>query len=411
MITFEVNLPHMKENHFNKNLAKIIDLSIQSTEKWDSSTSLKELYERKKGNMNLSDRQIQKMLGIQKKALDAILDGEAKQINFINIIKLAHFLGLSINDITKIYVPEMSAEQIGEIERARVAGYITEFFDVETLSKMRFLKRDASAHDISEKLKTFFALDTIYNYSDNISNTAFSRTKKDSNDLMRFFWVRSALTQFEIIANPYEYDRYGLIKLMPRIRPFTRDEEFGLIKVAKALYAVGITVIFQPTVEKLQVRGATMSVNGKPCIVLSNLNNRYPTLWFALLHELYHVLYDFEDIADMVYHITEDVQKNLFLMNEEKADDFAQQYLLSDTRYKFVRGYISSKLQVAKVAKEWGVHPSVVYSRHCYETNEWAFYSKHIPKMDKALKLLNTHPFEQESLVESANKIKEIISI
>lgn len=401
----------MKESHFNESLAKIIDLSIESTVEWDSSTSLKELYERKKENMNLSDRQIQMMLGIQKKTLDAILDGEAKQINFINIIKLAHFLGLSINDITKIYVPKMNTEQIGEIERAREAGYITEFFDVETLTRMKFLERDASAGSISEKLRTFFALDAVYNYSDDISNTAFSRTKRSSSDLMRLFWVQSALTQFKAIANPYDYNREELVKLMPKIRPFTRDEEHGLTKVVKALYAVGVTVMFQPTVERLQVRGATMSVNKKPCVVLSNLNNRYPTLWFALMHELHHVLYDFEDIADRVYHITEDVQGDLFLMNEEKADDFAQQYLLSDTRYRYVRGYITSKLHVDRAAKEWGVHPSIIYSRHCYETREWAFYNKYIPKMDVALKLLNTHPFEQESLLESARKVKEIISI
>lgn len=401
----------MKEDDFNKSLARIIDSAIESTEKWDSSTSLKELYERKKSNMNLSDRQIQNMLGIQKKTLDAILDGEAKQINFINIIKLAHFLGLSIADITKIYVPKMSVEQIGEIERAREAGYITEYFDVETLTRMKFLERDASSKTISEKLKTFFGLDSIYNYSENISKTAFSRTKRDSNDLMRFFWVQSALVQFKTIDNPYEYNRGELIKLMPKIRPFTRDEEFGLIKVAKALYATGVTVIFQPTVEKLQVRGATMSVNNKPCIVLSNLNNRYPTLWFALMHELHHVLYDFDDIKDRVYHITENIQKDLFLLNEEKADDFAQQYLLSDSRYKFIKSYIASKTHIDKAAKEWMVHPSVIYSRHCYETKEWAFYNNHIPKMDKAIKLLNTHPFEQESLADSARKVKEVISV
>ena len=53
-------------------------------------------------------------------------------------------------------------------------------------------------------------------------------------------------------------------------RPYTRDVENGLTKVVKALFNVGVTVIFQPTVDNLQVRGATISINNKPCIVLSD---------------------------------------------------------------------------------------------------------------------------------------------
>lgn len=398
----------MKE--FDKEFSKIIDNIVRSTEDIENVSSLRELYEKKKSNLNLSDRQIQIMLGMDKKTLEPILNAEAKQINFINIIKLAHFLGLSINDLTRIYVPEMNIDHIREIERAREAGYITEYFDVAALTKMKFLKSGASTKEISDRLKTFFDLDNIYSYSDNISNTAFSRTKRNSNDYMRLFWVKSALKFFEEINNPYEYNRKELIDLMPKIRPYTRDVEHGLIKVIKALYAVGVTVIYQPTVEKLQVRGATMSVNGKPCIVLSNLNKNYPTLWFALLHELHHVLYDFEEISKRVYHIT-DMELDLFLMDEDKADEFARQYLLSDTRYKFVRSYMNSNLLIEKYAKEWGVHPSIIYAIHCFETNEWQFYSKYITRMDKALKVLNTHPFEQETLIESARIIKEIISI
>lgn len=396
---------------FNKAFLEIKYPAVEPNKEWDNSTSLRELYNRKKKNLNLSDRQIQKILGMERKTLKAILNAEAKQINFINMFKIAHFLGLSINDLIDIYIPRMSTEQIGEIERAREAGYITEYFDVETLTRMKFLERDSSSKDISDKLRIFFNLDSIYSYSKNISNTAFSRTKKNSNDLMRLFWVQSALLQFKMIENPYDYIREELLKLMPRIKPFTRDEEFGLIKVAKALYAVGVTIIFQPTLEKLQVRGATMSVNGKPCIVLSNLNNRYPTLWFALMHELHHVLYDFDDIADRVYHITEDIEKELFLLNEEKADNFAQQYFLTDSRYKYIRGFITSKMNINKFAAQLGIHPSIIYARHCYETKEWAFYNNYIPKMDVALKVFNTHPFEQESLAESVDRIKKVISV
>ena len=391
-------------------LRKVIDAAIQSSINVDDVTSLKELYITKRNNLRLSDRQIQKMLGMDPKTLNPILNGEAKQINFVNVIKLAHFLGISVNDLIKVYVPELDSKQIGDIQRARESGYIVEYFDVSILNKIKFFRSGASSYEMSEKIKTFFNIETLYNYSEDSLQSAFSRTKRTSNDLMRNFWLKSALVQFETIANPNNYSRKELIDLIPKIRPQTRDVEFGLIKVLKALYRVGVTVIFQPSIEKLQVRGATMVVNRKPCIVLSDLQNNYSTLWFTLLHELHHVLYDIEEIEKRIYHISSG-EGDLFLMNEEKADDFAQEYLLNESRLKFASGYITSKLSIEKLAKEWGVHSAIIYAIYCYKTGEWAFYSKYIPKMDLALQQLNTHPFERETLIESAKQIKELISI
>jgi Zn-dependent peptidase ImmA (M78 family)/DNA-binding Xre family transcriptional regulator len=397
-------------NNIDIELRKVIDAAIQSSINVDDVTSLKELYISKRNALRLSDRQIQKMLGMDSKTLNPILNGEAKQINFVNVIKLAHFLGISVNDLIKVYIPDLDSKQIGDIQRAREAGYIVEYFDVAILNKIKFFKPGSSSYEMSEKIKAFFNLETLYSYSEGPHQSAFSRTKRNSNDLMRNFWVKSALVQFETIANQNNYNRKELIDLIPKIRPHTRDVEYGLIKVLKALYRVGVTVIFQPSIEKLQVRGATMVVNKKPCIVLSDLQNNYPTLWFALLHELHHVLYDIEEIGVRIYHISSG-EGDLFLMNEEKADDFAREYLLSESRLKFVSGYITSKLSIEKLAKDWGVHPSIIYAIYCYKTGEWAFYNKYIPKMDVALQLLNTHPFERETLIESAEQIKKLISV
>ncbi|MBM6670028.1 ImmA/IrrE family metallo-endopeptidase [Phocaeicola coprophilus] len=389
-------------------LGNVVDAAIRSSIDVNQVTSLKDLYIEKKKALRLSDRQIQQILGMDPKTINPILDGTAKHMSFINVIKLAHFLGLSVNDLIKVYIPELDANQIGEIQRARDAGYIVETFDVATLTKMKFFPSGSSSKDMGDKIKRFFGLQSLYDYSNNSLVSAFSRSKRNSNDLMRNFWVQSAYTHFQYINNPNPYNRKELVGLMPKIRPYTRDVKNGLVRVLKALYCVGVTVIYQPSLEKIQVRGATMVVNDNPCIVLSNLQNNYPTLWFTLLHELHHVLYDLDDIKTQAYHISND-EGDLFLMNEERANDFAREYLLSETRLKFVSGYITSHYHVEKLASEWGVHASIIYAVYCYKTNEWALYNKYIPKMTDALELLNTHPFERESLKESAQAIKELI--
>lgn len=393
---------------FELNLAKIIDPAISTPVDLSAYGSLKELYVEKKNSLELSDRQIQAILGIDAKTLNPILNGTAKQVNFVNILKLAHFLGLSVNDVVKVYVPDMGADQIAEIQRAREAGYIMEHFDVAALVKEKFFDKGSSAKIMAERIKKFFGIQSIYEFSDNDITPAFSRTKRSSGNLMRRFWIQSAYTQFIGIANPNAYDRGRLLDLLPKIKPYTRDEKYGLLKVLKALYNVGVTIIFQPSLGKVQVRGATMVVNDKPSIVLSDLKKYYPTLWFTLLHELHHVLFDLEDIRKQTYHIS-DNEADMFLMNEERADDFAIQFLLNESRFKFAKGYIHSNLHIQKLAHEWSIHPSIIYAIYCYRTNEWKYYNKFIPPMDIALDLINTHPFEKETLMESIAMIKELI--
>ncbi len=395
-------------DEINIELQKVIDAAVKSSVDLQSVTSVRELYQKRKDELGLTDYQIQNLLGMDKNVLNPIIDGSAKFINVVSVIKLSHFLGVSVNDLIKIYVPEMRAEQIGDIQRAREAGYIVENFDTVTLTKIKFFKKKFSSKDMSQRIKDFFGFNTIYDYSETLVFPVFSKTKRNSNNLIRNFWVQSALTQFQQINNPNKYDRTSLVDLMPKIRPFTRDIENGLVQVAKALYKVGVTVIFQPSIEKLQIRGATFSCNKKPCIVLSDLQKNYPTLWFTLLHELHHVLYDFDEINKRVFHLSSG-EGDIFLMNEERADNFATEYLLSEARLRYAIGYINSKKIIEQLAREWCVHSSIIYSIYCYKTNEWPKYQKYIPKMDDALSLLNTHPFEKETLLESVLQIKNLI--
>lgn len=391
----------------NIEFRKILDLSVSDTGNMSDDKSIKELFEDKLRELNITQNQALKLLSMEAKTLRPILENTAKRIDVVNIIKLGHFLGLSVNEIMKMYIPEMDIEQIGEIQKAREASFLLENFDIQSLIKSKFID-SKSISNVKQRVNTFFGLSTIYDFSENKIFPAFSRSKKTSNDKVRDFWLKAAYSLFKDIANPYEYNRQKLIELLPKIRPYSRDEENGLTIVAKALYTVGITVIFQPSIANLQVKGATFIIDGRPCIVLSNLNKRYPTLWFVLLHELHHVLYDFDDISVNRYHLTGEM--DLFLLNEDAADNFSKEYFLSEDRLNFISPYINSRATISKYSKEWSVHVSFIYAFYCQEKNAWGHpVSKLIPSSEIALKYLNTHPFERETLAESAKQLKELV--
>ena len=230
---------------------------------------------------------------------------------------------------------------------------------------------------------------------------------------MRDFWVRTAHQFFKDINNPYSYSRSELIDIIPKIRPYSMDTENGLATVVKALFRIGVTVIYQPSLPNVSVRGATFSINGKPGIVLTDYMRRYTTLWHVLIHELHHALYDLEEIEKWGGHISG--EPDLMLINEDMADSFARQYLFNVERSRQVSPFINDPLIVRKFADVAKVHPSFVYAYHLadrYESGDkdaWkSNLSKNIPKSDVALRLLNTSLFER-TIKESSQQLKSTI--
>ena len=407
ILKFAENFHQMDE--IDIKIGEVIEPVASNTTEIEGIKSLRELYDEKKKRLGLSDRQVQRLLNMDTKTIKPILDGTAKQTNLVSFIKIGHFLGIDIQSLARIYVPELDKDQIGEIHRARIAGFVLDNFDIATLIKIGFLNKESSIIEISNRIIAFFGLHSIFDYNPFSANRLYSRTRRNSNDLMRAFWVHSALTLFKKLDNKIPYNRGALVELMPKIRSYTLDEKYGLYKVLKALFNVGVTVIFQPSVEKLQIRGATMCVNEKPCIVISDVNKSYATLWFALMHELHHVLYDFEDIIKQTYHIT-DNEGDIFLVNEKKANQFAFDYLLGEDKLLFISAYIGSNLTVRRFGKEWCIHPSIIYEMFCYRNKfQYKFYKKYMISSDVALNILNTHPFEKKDLEEVALEIKEIL--
>ena len=139
----------------------------------------------------------------------------------------------------------------------------------------------------------------IFEYSEPDINVAFSSGKRAKRNCSVKNWVYLAEQTCIELRNPNNYNRDKLIDYFPQIRWQSMDVENGLVNVVKQLYQLGITVVFIPSFPSLHIRGATFIVNDKPCIALTDYVGFYPTLWFALVHELYHVLFDWDDLRYM----------------------------------------------------------------------------------------------------------------
>ncbi|MEN9612315.1 MAG: hypothetical protein RLZZ628_3129 [Bacteroidota bacterium] len=395
-------------DHINKNKDFFKELYAYLN---DHPQSMKALFEQKVAQLGLSNRQIENGLDIERKSLLAILDMDAQRVDVINLIKIGSFLDLGVEETLKIFASNLPIAQIREIEKARIFNFIVKTFDINALKSVKILESVRDFEEIENRLKFFFGIDSIYDYERKIG-AAFSKTKRPATNKMLDFWVKSTYAFFEKVDNPNSYQRETLKMLVPKIKPCTMDVKKGFQTVVRALFNVGVTVIFQPYLPKTQVRGGTFFVHGKPCIALTNLNQNYATLWFALMHELYHVLFDEADIQLNTYHLTG--ENDLFLLNEHRANDFAKQYFISDDKSKYIYPFIQEKVVVEQFAKKIQIHPSLIYNFYCYDKqkegkNYWAIFQKYQPDLSEATKNINIALWDKTTIAESVSIIQSLI--
>jgi HTH-type transcriptional regulator / antitoxin HigA len=379
-----------------------------------SQVNIKELINEKKTELGISsDLQLSKILSIDRTTLSRILSGEVGKVDLFSVLKITQFLGVGLEKIAQVYVASLKPEFIGELEQAGRFNFIVKNFDLAGLKKSGIIDNFNDLSEVEKRLLEFFELNSIFEYNSEDAFALFSRTKAYSNDKMREVWVRSAYFQFARIPNINEYDREALLLLLPNIRSYTRYEEKGFLTVLQALYHVGITVIVQPYLTKTQVKGGTFIIKDKPCIVLTDYKKSYPTLWFTLLHEIYHVLYDFEALQGWKYHLTG--ESDTLLFREDDADYFAKEMLFSQEKLNYIRYMMNSPAMVVQYAEKNSVHPSIIYSFYCWDEERkgkkvWGLYDKFIPNSDKPLKAVKTNPWDKRTLFNEIDKIKTYLT-
>ncbi|WP_221394724.1 ImmA/IrrE family metallo-endopeptidase [Dyadobacter sp. NIV53] len=380
----------------------------------DASTNVKEIFEAKLEEYNLSKTKALKLLNIDKDVFEELISGTARQPNLINIVKIAEFLDFDIASFIKIVLKNQSPENISSIDSSRKASFIIKNFDVKALTKLGFFDNSYSTEELVAKVLAYFGYDSIQEFEEQLHEPLYSRIKKNHSDKMKDFWIKSAYQTFKIVKNPNEYRREKLKELVVKIKPYSQDVSNGLLTVCRALYNIGVTIIFQSYLTTTQVRGATFVISGKPCVVITDFNKSYPTLWFTLLHELNHVLFDFEAIETSSYHLSDN--NDLFLI-EEKADSFARDFFMSEEKFHYIKRYITNPYVVSKFANEIEVHPSIVYSffiwyqKSLYEKNYHAAFKEHYPDYVSAIKKLNPITWNEENLKEASQKIRSILEI
>ena len=373
---------------------------------WIDTLSVLQLFNERIEQMGISKNQALKIMNIEAKSFDSFVQGTSTKIDFLTIIKLSTFLELSPSVFIDKFLSKVTEENSEVIEKTKVRNHIIKHFDLEQLKKNGLIDTVSDFDHVEKKILDFFGYASIFHYKSNIEIPVFSKGKVTSNEKSLKFWVNMAYATFEKMYNPNEYDRQGLVKNFPSLRAYSLNVEHGLLQIFKLLFKLGVTVVFIPKINKnLHVRAATFCINDKPCIAITNYKNYYSTLWFSLFHELYHVLYEWDEILSSEGSTHVSAGMSTGIIDEEAADAFAARYLFDDEKMELVLPFMDDRNYVAKVARGYNVHESIVYAIYAHKNKAFAKYNDCLIDPKPAVKEFVPSMYERFEPIPSITKI------
>lgn len=362
-------------------------------------------------SLDLTKHQFCNLLGIEKTSWDYILKGKRGKLDVPMLLKLAQFLEIDIQSAVNMYVKHSENEIEKELKVVKKNSFLATYFDLKSLKKIGFIKSIQNLKNIEEKILEFFQFQDLSEYLLQDIRPLFSQTKIKSSDKMLLFWNRIVLEQIKTIQNPFPFDEKKLLTIIPKMREATLDIENGFNKFIQALFECGVTVIVETYISNTGIRGGTFSNKGKPYIVLTNIYQRYPTLWFTLAHELCHVINDFDYISHQGYHLTGENDLLNDELQETIADNFAERIFLSEENAKMIEKYITIDEIVSQHAKSWSVHKSFIYARYLKNhntPNHWKKFQKYLISSSPAIKNIEViDPWKKRTVLETVETISQ----
>lgn len=342
--------------------------------------SLEEIFQQRIEDLNIKKTTALKMMGMTIRTLNGIISGEQKKLDYTQLIKLANFIGIPVEKVAKLYIDKVRLvheKDIYDEKTGDLINFINDNFNLAELKKVGLIDSLTDYQAIINSICNYFGLKRIEDYVEPDINIAFSAGKRAKSTCSLKNWMFLCEQTCIELRNPNEYNRDKLIEYFPQIRWYSTDVSNGLVTVINHLFQLGVTVIFNPSFPSMHIRGATFQVNEKPCIAITDYKGFYPTLWFALIHELYHVLFDWEEILMSDYHVSLERDEKIATTssNEIEADEFARKYLFSKSKTEEIETFINDDVAVKRFALDNHVDPSFAYVFSAFDNGKTNKYS------------------------------------
>ncbi len=248
--------------------------------------------------------------------------------------------------------------------------------------RRRWLQPGNSIDKVAERGQALF--DFIF--APNASRPAFAmfkgrrlRTQHDLiQEVSRMAWIAHVAHTAQRSSHALRFDPSALSDDFVRQLTKLSVLDDGPRRALDAVRDIGIIVIVESGLPGMSVDGASFHSEGLgPVVALTLRHDRLDNFWFTLLHELGHVSLHLLFPGNDVY--VDSIDETTLSEDEEaeaEADAFAKDGLVPrDTWLRSDAKRLGSEASVVALAKQLGIHPSIVAGRIRYERREFRIFN------------------------------------
>lgn len=322
--------------------------------------------------LNITQDEFAKRMGVSSKTISKIVNGKAN-ITEVLAEKLSRFTGISFK--TWMNLQASYNKKVIEIKNKMALDEekeIAKEIDFNYFKKELKIIEDKT-YRIDEKiefLRRFLNISSLSYLKDFNSNVSY-RNNKFSSDINEKSIIKSNV-MLEIAINEARkkadksLDINKLKSKLNDLKSLININDTVYEKLEEILLECGIILVTLPYFKGSNLNGAVYKFNnGSVLLLITDKQKRLDIFWFTLLHEIGHIINkDFNSNLD----------KKKYDYNENKADKFAQDFLINPISYKkFVENHEFDRESLEKFAKDNFITSDIVVGRlknDCYIRQE-----------------------------------------
>lgn len=312
--------------------------------------------------LNITQDEFAKRMVVSSKTISKIVNGKAN-ITEVLAEKLSRFTGISYK--TWMNLQASYNKKVIEIKNKMALDEekeIAKEIDFNYFKKELKIIEDKT-YRINEKiefLRRFLNISSLSYLKDFNTNVSY-RNNKFSSDINEKSIIKSNV-MLEIAINEARkktdksLDIEKLKSKSNDIKKLINSNENVYEKLEEILYDCGIILVTLPYFKGSNLNGAVYKFNnGSVLLLITDKQKRSDIFWFTLMHEIGHIINkDFNSNLD----------KNKYDCNENKADKFAQDFLINPISYKkFVENHEFDLESLEKFSKDNFITSDIVVGR------------------------------------------------
>jgi HTH-type transcriptional regulator/antitoxin HigA len=334
---------------------------------------------------DLADR-----MSITKKHLNQVIKGASLTPEFALATERA--LGVSAKLLLRLEA-EWRAYRLAEAARADLSQHVDWLrkFRAEELLRRRIIAPDDDAPTRVEKLLRFFGVSDPAAY-DRISlklQASFKRSNAYKIDEhATALWIQLAVRQANLIAMSAPAHDPALLRRVARRLPAltVEDPAQAFTDLQAELLSAGVILVYVEEVPDTRVSGVSLWLQAdRPMIAVTGRYKFADSLWFAIAHEIAHVLHHLKRTTFLEISADE-MEERLHHgdssdPHEIQANTYASELLMVGLSEEELRA-ASTKEELVELAKSAGVSAGVLAGQYAHLTGDYAKFGKIRHKAD-----------------------------